>query len=209
MKENKIDRTGRLWVNQAGVDSGVFGSFSEEDDNKVTWIVLDGIEGIYTARFNRFPNLEKICVDVKTFYLDNLRGCKNLKHFHIADNGHANRSFSFIGEMPEDVAKNLTKTSWCDILKYRPDMFKQIPFALFEDQDFIKRAFDHIVIGMTDRVRVVEDIETFSKKKAEDELLLKEVKYRIGLARKTFAGDLEEHKKMCADVRAELFGLEK
>lgn len=209
MKENKIDKTGRLWVNQEGFDAGVLWSLSEEENKKVKRIVLDDIKAIYAARFDKFPNLEEINFRVKVFHLDNLCGCGKLEGFHIADNGKCDLSFEFRGQLPDVVAKNLSKTSWCDLLKYRPDFFKQIPLALFEDKEFIRSAFEHVVSGMTDRVRVIEDYHTFAKKKAEDEAVLKEIKYRIGLARQTFANDLEGHKKMCDDMRTELFGLDK
>lgn len=180
----------------------------EENLKDVRAIVLaDDVKEVYGQFFKRFPNLMYITCSksLEIFNLEeNLAGCQNIDRIWFG-NGEYNHKIKVFGnEIPFAVRQSLSETGWYELLRYRPDLYTQIPSKMFGNSMFEKNSVNAVIYGMTERVKELAPFQIPEQMK-KDELTLSGVKFCIEQERKKRKSEREQITDMYEQFKKDLF----
>ena len=185
-----------------------WGKEADENLKDVRAIVLaDDVKEVYGQFFKRFPNLMYITCSksLEIFnFEENLAGCQNIDRVWFG-NGQYNHKIKVFGnEIPFAVRQSLSETGWYELLRYRPDLYTQIPSKMFGYPMFEKNSVNAVIYGMTERVKKLSPMQLPEQMK-KDELTLNGIKFCIEQERKKRKSERELITDMYEQFKKDLF----
>ena len=185
-----------------------WGKEVDENLKDVRAIVLaEDVKEVYGEFFKKFPNLMYITCSksLEYFSLDsNLAGCQNIDRIWFG-NGEYNHKIKVFGnEIPFAVRQSLSEIGWYELLRYRPDLYTQIPSKMFGNPMFEKNSVNAVIYGMTERAKKLTTVE-LSQQKKKDARILGSVRFCIDRERKKRKTEMQEMTEMYEEFKRDLF----
>ncbi|MBP3619623.1 MAG: hypothetical protein J6J24_03070 [Clostridia bacterium] len=192
------------------------------DLNSIETIEFETKAWEFPKQLQDFPNLKTVLVskEMEWFDLSKLQGCNNIEGIYFDEESYIyfnvkglqgyNSKTAIIGDLPSSVVNSLNADGWCELLKYLPDLYFQIPSKIFDGKRFEERSVDAVIFGMTERLKTTPR-EYVEPRKRDDSLTLNLVRYRINEERKkrgaeSISGDKDT--KMYDAFKREMFDKE-
>lgn len=144
-----------------------------------TILEFTNVDNLNKFPYDKFPYLDTISVayGVTKFNLEELRNCEHLKFIEI-NNTTYNRCITILGKLPSSVVKSFSDQGWIELLRYRPDLYKQIPSVMFDDPDFQSYSVRAVINGMQSRIKLIPEDKQLDQL-SRDKGLMEEIKYKI------------------------------
>lgn len=189
-------------------DAHFWGRELVEDPKDVRAIVLaDDVTLVHDGFFNKFPDLTYITCskNLEYFSIDtHIEGCYHIDRIWFG-NGEYNHKIKVVGEeLPFGVRHSLSETGWYELLRYRPDLYTQIPSKFFGNPMFEKNSVNAVIYGMTERAKKLTRVE-LPHQKEKDERILGTVKFCIEQERKKRKSEMQEMTEMYEEFKRDLF----